>query len=112
MPVLNVRCKTCGRKFATGMNIDETSFETIILEEVYHICPNGHRHPYYKEDYIFPTVPERRARPILSEEQRSCEHDYVDVTKERGRTDSPYLYLKCKKCGLVRVKDRPKEELS
>jgi len=51
MPLLYIKCKTCGVKFASGISIDKKSFETIGLKENYHICPKGHKHSYNKEDY-------------------------------------------------------------
>jgi len=43
--------------------------------------------------------------PIYTEAMRNCEHDFKDVTEERGRGDSGDIYLKCQKpgCGLVRI---------
>ena len=45
---------------------------------------------------------------ILTRMQRICEHKFIDETEERRGKDSPYLYLKCNKCGLVRIKDKPR----
>ncbi len=43
--------------------------------------------------------------PIYTEAMRNCEHDFKDVTEERGRGDSGDIYLKCQKpgCGLLRI---------
>jgi len=107
--MLHVRCKTCGREFASGMSFDEQSFNTAILPGNFHTCPTGHTHQYDKVDYFFPSAEETKPKPILSEEKLSCDHDFEDITEERRGKNSPYLYLKCKKCGLLRIKDRPKE---
>ena len=84
-----------------------------------------------QERQEFGEVEEKRV-PIISEEQRLCEHDFENVTEERRalveqrelpewakllrekedpRWKNPkdkyktLLYLKCRKCGLLRVKD-------
>lgn len=53
MPMLYLRCKTCGVEFASGMSFDKTSFETAILKGNYQTCPKGHTHQYDKKDYYF-----------------------------------------------------------
>ena len=51
MPMLYLRCKTCDTEFASGISVDNKSFETLILSENHHICPEGHTHTYDKKDY-------------------------------------------------------------
>ena len=109
MPMLHVRCKTCGREFASGMSFDEQSFKTAIISGNFHTCPIGHTHQYDKGDYFFLSAKERKSKPVGSEEKPICDHDFKDITEERRGKNSPCLYLKCKKCGLLRIKDRPKE---
>lgn len=53
MPMLYVRCKICGTKFASGISVDKKSFETLTLKNNHHKCPRGHLHSYNKEDYFF-----------------------------------------------------------
>ena len=53
MPVLYLKCKTCGTEFSSQINIDKTSFKTTMLRQNYHYCPKGHGHPYDKKDYYF-----------------------------------------------------------
>jgi hypothetical protein len=53
MPMLYVKCKTCGVEFASGMSFDKRSLETAILKANYHRCPKGHTHQYDKKDYYF-----------------------------------------------------------
>jgi hypothetical protein len=53
MPMLYLKCKTCGIEFASGMNFDKKSFETSILKGNYHTCPKGHSNKYDKKDYYF-----------------------------------------------------------
>jgi len=55
MPMLYLKCKTCGLEFASGMNFDKKSFETSILKANYHTCPKGHSNKYDKKDYYFKT---------------------------------------------------------
>jgi hypothetical protein len=51
LPELEVKCKTCGIWFKSGIAADEKSFETLILKRNFHRCPRGHTHAYDKEDY-------------------------------------------------------------
>jgi len=53
MPMLYLKCKTCGAEFPSGMSFDKKSFETATLIGNYHTCPKGHTHPYDKKDYYF-----------------------------------------------------------
>ena len=53
MPMLYIRCKTFGLRFASGINVDPKSFETLTLKNNSHRCPNGHLHSYDKKDYSF-----------------------------------------------------------
>ena len=53
MPMLNLRCKICGAKFASGISADKKSFETLTLKNNRHECPKGHLRSYNKEDYFF-----------------------------------------------------------
>jgi len=53
MPMLYLKCETCGVEFASGMNFDMKSFETTTLKGNYHTCPRGHKHQYDKQDYYF-----------------------------------------------------------
>jgi hypothetical protein len=53
MPMLYLKCKTCGTKFASGISVDETSFKTLNLVNNSHTCPKGHTHAYNKQDYSF-----------------------------------------------------------
>ena len=53
MPMLHIRCKTCGVRFASGISTDKESFKTLTLEYNYHKCPRGHVNSYSKKDYSF-----------------------------------------------------------
>ena len=53
MPMLYLKCTTCGIEFASGFNFDKKSFETTVLRNNSHTCPRGHTHAYNKEDYYF-----------------------------------------------------------
>lgn len=53
MAMLYVRCKTCGIRFASGISVDQESFETLVLKNNFHECPRGHLNSYNKEDYSF-----------------------------------------------------------
>lgn len=48
---LELKCKTCGLQFKSGIAMSRKSFETAILVANKHRCPNGHIHSYNKEDY-------------------------------------------------------------
>ncbi|MBA7511490.1 hypothetical protein ES705_03486 [subsurface metagenome] len=49
---LYVKCKTCGVEFPVGIRTNPQSFATSIYVGNIHQCPEGHAHPYDKEDYI------------------------------------------------------------
>jgi len=53
MPMLYLKCKGCNVEFASGISIDEKSFETTVLKGNYHTCPKGHNNQYDKKDYYF-----------------------------------------------------------
>jgi hypothetical protein len=53
MPMLYLKCKICGIKFASGIAADEESFRTLTLSNNSHQCPRGHLVPYDKKDYFF-----------------------------------------------------------
>lgn len=50
---LQVKCKTCGVRFYSGIAMNKRSFETCMLSGNIHQCPQGHKHAYNKEDYFF-----------------------------------------------------------
>ena len=49
---LEVKCKTCGALFSSGIVINRKAFGIAVLKENKHKCPNGHIRSYDKEDYI------------------------------------------------------------
>jgi hypothetical protein len=49
---LELKCKTCGVRFNSGIVMSRRTFETSILKANKHKCPNGHIHSYDKDDYI------------------------------------------------------------
>ena len=49
---LELKCKTCGVQFKSGIAMSRKTFETSMLVANEHKCPNGHVHSYNKEDYI------------------------------------------------------------
>ena len=49
---LELKCKTCGVRFNSGIVMSRKSFRTVILKANKHECPKGHVHSYDKEDYI------------------------------------------------------------
>jgi len=49
---LELKCKTCGVQFNSGVVMSRKAFETAILKANKHKCPKGHIHSYDKEDYI------------------------------------------------------------
>ena len=49
---LELKCKTCGVQFNSGIVMSRKTFETSILKANKHKCPKGHIHSYDKEDYI------------------------------------------------------------
>lgn len=53
MPMLYLKCKTCGIRFPSGIASDRKSFETLSLINNTHQCPKGHEHAYNKKDYSF-----------------------------------------------------------
>lgn len=53
MPMLYLKCKTCGVKFASGIAADKKSFETLTLSNNSHQCSKGHVHSYNTKDYFF-----------------------------------------------------------
>jgi hypothetical protein len=53
MPMLYLKCKICGIKFASGIAADKESFRTLTLSNNSHQCPRGHLVPYDKKDYFF-----------------------------------------------------------
>ena len=53
MPTLYLTCKTCNTEFASGISVDEKSFETMVFSGNRHICPKGHTHAYDKNNYYF-----------------------------------------------------------
>jgi len=53
MPMLYLKCKTCGVEFASSIVMDEISFATSELINNRHNCPRGHVKTYNKEDYHF-----------------------------------------------------------
>ena len=50
---LYLKCKKCGVRFPSGINIDKESFKTTMLIGNYHDCPNGHTEKYDKKDYFY-----------------------------------------------------------
>lgn len=48
---LELKCKTCGFQFKSGIAMSRKSFKTAVLVANKHKCPNGHIHSYDKEDY-------------------------------------------------------------
>ena len=52
MPMLYLKCKTCGVEFASEIETDKENFETPTLSNNSHQCPKGHMHSYFKEDYF------------------------------------------------------------
>jgi hypothetical protein len=53
MPMLYLKCKICGTKFASGIAVDEKSYKTLSLINNSHTCPKGHVSSYNKQDYSF-----------------------------------------------------------
>lgn len=53
MKKLYLKCKTCGEKFRSGIQMDEESFRTITLQNNYENCQKGHVNSYDKENYFF-----------------------------------------------------------
>ena len=53
MPMLYLKCKTCKTEFASGIDADKKSFETMQLMGNGHTCPKGHTNRYDKKDYYF-----------------------------------------------------------
>jgi hypothetical protein len=51
--MLYLKCKKCGVRFPSGMNIDKESFKTTMLIGNYHDCPKGHTEKYDKKDYFY-----------------------------------------------------------
>jgi len=52
MPQLEVKCKTCGTWFNSGIAVaNKKVFETLTLKNIVHQCPKGHVHSYNKQDY-------------------------------------------------------------
>jgi uncharacterized protein YutE (UPF0331/DUF86 family) len=49
---LELKCKTCGIIFNSGIIMSKKSFETTILKANKHKCPKGHINSYDNEDYI------------------------------------------------------------
>lgn len=49
---LDIKCKTCGIEFNSGIVMSRKTFKTAILKANKHQCPKGHVHSYDKEDYI------------------------------------------------------------
>jgi len=49
---LDIKCKTCGIEFNSGIVVNRKTFKTTILKPNKHHCPRGHLHTYDKEDYI------------------------------------------------------------
>ena len=49
---LEVKCKTCGVIFSSGIMMSRRTFETVVLKANKHKCPKGHVNSYDKEDYI------------------------------------------------------------
>jgi len=49
---LDLKCKTCGIKFNSGIVMNRKAFKTTVLKANKHQCPRGHLHTYDKEDYI------------------------------------------------------------
>lgn len=49
---LELKCKTCGVRFNSGIVMSRKTFETAVLKANKHKCSNGHVHSYDKEDYI------------------------------------------------------------
>ena len=109
MPTLYLRCKTCNVEFASMISADEESFETLGLSNIGMTCPKGHAHTYDKKDYYFQR--DKKKVIIITDEQRACDHAFIDETEQRRGPDSPYLYLKCTKCDLVRVQDARAKEV-
>lgn len=50
---LQLKCKTCGVSFDSGIAMSRRSLETCVLRGNVHQCPSGHKHAYNKEDYFF-----------------------------------------------------------
>jgi HEPN domain-containing protein len=50
---LELKCKTCGALFSSGIMMNRKSFENTVLKASKHKCPNGHVDSYNKEDYVF-----------------------------------------------------------
>ena len=48
MPMLYIKCKTCGVEFPSGIRV---SLATLHLENKTHVCINGHANGYAQEDY-------------------------------------------------------------
>lgn len=53
LPLLYLKCKTCGVTFSSGIAMGEESFRSTILKRNRHTCPKRHEHEYNKEDYFF-----------------------------------------------------------
>jgi len=51
--MLYLKCKTCKTEFASGINADKKSFETMQLIGNSHTCPKAHSNRYEKKDYYF-----------------------------------------------------------
>ena len=49
---LELKCKTCGMQFKSGIAMSRKTFETSVLVSNQHECPNGHINSYNKQDYI------------------------------------------------------------
>jgi len=54
MPMLMLKCKSCGREFPSGLDFSKEAFETSKLENNTHQCPFcKHSDVYNKPDYYF-----------------------------------------------------------
>jgi len=53
---LYAKCKTCGIEFPVGIRTNPRSFATSSYVGNVHKCPDGHVHPYDKQDYLLKKV--------------------------------------------------------
>jgi hypothetical protein len=53
LPMLYVKCKTCGEEFASGISISEKLLDRAPLSNTLHRCSKGHEHQYNKPDYYY-----------------------------------------------------------
>ena len=53
LPMLYVKCKTCGEEFASGLSIPKSVIDKVPLTNTLHRCSKGHEHHYDKADHYY-----------------------------------------------------------